>query len=54
MYLNGQQSLVLQAVEFAGDGCCGNDVSYDPASCRLYDFYGGIYMGFRPALYVKL
>ena len=56
MYLNGQQSLILQAVEFTGYGSFNGYGSDLPASHRssnipAYSFYS---IGFRPALYVKL
>ena len=57
MYWNGQQSLVLQAVELSGDGRCDYGGSGGPASYRdAYDPTGiaDDYIGFRPALYVKL
>ena len=57
MYMKGQQSLFLQTLEFAEDGDYYTyDGSYSPASYRNgYDpTYSCDFIGFRPALYVKL
>ena len=54
--MNGQQSLVLQAIELTGVGNYNNDGSLYPASDRnnLFPTYSDNLVGFRPALYVKL
>ena len=57
MYLNGQQSLVLQAFELSETGDYGSLGSSYPASGRICNdptHSGSSGLGFRPALYVKL
>ena len=55
--MNGQQSLILQAIDFAGVGGYDYYGSNLPASYR-YGYGGSTYngsgTGFRPALYVKV
>ena len=54
--MNGLQSLILQAVELSGVGIYDFNGSNLPASYRGDDdpTYSNDYVGFRPALYVKL
>ena len=55
--MNGQQSLLLRAIELAGDGNYFGRGSDRPASGRnggSYPTNSGVSLGFRPALYVKL
>ena len=56
MYLNGQRSLILQAVEFAGGGNYVGNGFFGPANCRTVcsPTDSNIFVGFRPALYVNL
>ena len=54
--MNGQQSLILRAIELSGVGDCGGSGSYGPASYRgnVYPTGSDYGLGFRPALYVNL
>ena len=56
MYMKGQQSLFLQTLELAGAGDYSDHSPPNPAKYRNgYDpTYGCDFIGFRPALYVKL
>ena len=56
MYMNGQQSLVLREVEFAGAGSYNGTGSGGPASSRVnYIPTSNLnFVGFRPVLYIKL